>query len=158
MRGGRYLKLMTTEFSSKMETRNRSRRPTLLKGWNPSYGPSGLVGRSLGSRNVYQRIRQNFYWPALEVDCYATVGKCPQCADNRLKIQKNATRLQQIPAEEPPSSVCIDFLGPFIRTSPRNENLLFITYRFSKMKKKIPMNLISVSEVAKQFVNSLVFN
>ena len=107
---------------------------------------------------MYHKIRKDFYWPSLAVDCYATVRKCPQCAKNRMKLRKNATKLQLFPATEPLTSVCIDILGPFIRTARRKEYLLVITDRFSEMKKTVPLKGVSAAEVAKAFVNTWVFN
>lgn len=83
---------------------------------------------------------------------------CPHCAQNLLNLKKNVTRLQLFPAKEPLKSVSIDILYSFISTSRKNENLLFIMGRFSKMTKTIPMKVISVVEVTKHFVSSWVFN
>ena len=74
-----------------------------------------------GGRKLYHNIRKDFYWPALAVDCYATVRRCPHCARNRIKLRQNATRLQLFPSKAPLSSVCIDILGEFIKT-PRGTN------------------------------------
>lgn len=103
------------------------------------------------------KIQKNFVWPALAVECYATVRRA-QTAKNRLKSRKNVTRLQLFPTKEPLTSLCIDILGPFIRTSRRKEHLLVITERSSNMTKTIPLKGVSAAEVAKHFVNSWVFN
>ena len=111
-----------------------------------------------GGRKMYYKIRKDFYWPALAVDCYATVRRCPHCARNRIKLRRNATELQLFPATAPLTSVCIDVLGEFIKTKRGHEYLLVITDRFTKMTKTVPMKGISAAEVAKHFVNSWVFN
>ena len=117
-----------------------------------------LLAGHPGGRKLYYKIRKDFYWPALAVDCYATVRKCPHCARNRIKLRKNVEQLQLFPATEPLTSVCIDILGEFIKTQRRNEYLLVITDRYSKLTKTVPMKGISAAEVARHFVNSWVFN
>lgn len=67
-------------------------------------------------RKLYYLIRQNFYWPAQAIDCYATVGRCPHCARNRINLRQNFAELQLLPAEAPLESVCVDILVEFIKT------------------------------------------
>lgn len=83
---------------------------------------------------------------------------CPPCARIWLKLRNNVTRPQLYTAKEPPTSVCIDSLGPLISISRKNEYLLVITEMFLKTKKTMPMKDISAAEVTKHFVNVFVFN
>ena len=99
-----------------------------------------LLAGHPGGRKLYQRIRHHFYWPALEIDCYATVRNCPECARNRIKLRKNTGQLQLFPAKAPLESVCIDLLGELIRTSRGHKYLLVITDRFSKLVRTVPLN------------------
>ena len=46
-----------------------------------------------GGRKLYHAIKRHFYWPALAVDCYATVRRCATCAKNRLKLRQNTSTL-----------------------------------------------------------------
>ena len=107
---------------------------------------------------MYYHIRKDWYWPALAVDCYATVRNCAQCAKNRIKLRKNVEPLQLFPATEPLASVSIDILGEFITTPRRNKYLLVISDRFTKLTKTVPLKKISAAEVAKSFVDNWVFN
>ena len=107
---------------------------------------------------MYYHIRKDWYWPALAVDCYATVRNCAQCAKNRIKLRKNVEPLQLFPATEPLASVSIDILGEFITTPRRNKYLLVISDRFTKLTKTVPIKKISAAEVAKSFVDNWVFN
>ena len=54
---------------------------------------SRLAGHPDG-RKLYQSIRKDLYWPALAVDCYVTVKRCPTCAKNRIKLRKSVKELQ----------------------------------------------------------------
>lgn len=59
-------------------------------------------------RDLYYLIHRNLYRPALAVDFYATVRRCPQCEPQRIKLGQNVAELQIFPAEAPFESVCID--------------------------------------------------
>ena len=117
-----------------------------------------LLASHPGGRKMYYQIRKDWYWPALAVECYATVRNCPHCAKNRIKLRKNVKPLQLFPATEPLASVCIDILGEFITTRRRNKYLLVMTDRFTKLTKTAPMKGISAAEVARTFVDNWVFN
>ena len=93
------------------------------------------------------------YWPAMSVDCYATVRKCPTCAKNRIKLRQRANPLQLFPPKGPLESVAIDIFGPLLRTSRGNEYLLMITDRYSKLSKAVPMKTVSAAAVATAFTD-----
>ena len=111
-----------------------------------------------GGRKLYNRIRHDFYWPALAADCYATVRNCPDCARNRIKLRKNVGELTLFPANAPLESVCIDILGELVRTKRGNRYLLVVVDRFTKLVRTIPLKGISAGEVARAFVTHWVFS
>lgn len=111
------------------------------------------VDRAPRERELYYKIRKDFYWQVLPVDSDETVRKWRHFSRNRLKLLENVIRHHIFPYKEPLSSVCIDILGPFIQTSQRIEYPLVITDRFSKIRKTIPLKSISAAEVAKHFDN-----
>ena len=111
-----------------------------------------------GGRKLYYRIKRNFYWPALAVDCYATVRNCPECARNRIKLRKNVGELTLFPANAPLESVCIDLLGELMKTPRGNRYLFVITDRFTKLVRTVPLKGISAFAVAQAFVTHWVFN
>ena len=49
---------------------------------------SRLAGHPGGTK-LYHTIRRDMYWPALAVDCHATVRRCPTCARKRIKLRRN---------------------------------------------------------------------
>jgi len=101
---------------------------------------------------MYHSIRRSMYWPALAVDCYATVRKCPTCAKNRLKLRRNMNELKLFPAKTPLECVAIDIFGELFKTARGNQYLLFITDRFSKLTRTLPLKGASAAEVARAFV------
>lgn len=110
-----------------------------------------------GGRKSYYRIRKHFYCPTLAVDCYVTVRNCPECTRMRIKRRQNIGQLKLFPAGEPLESVCIDILGPLIRTARGHEYLMVISDRFTKLTRMIPMRGISAPAVERAFVDSWVF-
>lgn len=114
---------------------------------------SKLSGQTVG-RKLYYTNTKDFYWPALAVHCYARVRLCPQCACIRIRFWKILKNPQLISETSPLTSLCIYFLGKFIHTQQKNEYLLLITDRYTKMKKTVPMKCIAAAEVAKHFLGT----
>ena len=110
-----------------------------------------------GGRKLYYSLWRDFYWPAMAVDCYATVRECVTCAGNRIKLCKNRKTMTLFPEVSPLECVSIDILGELIRTMRKNRYLLFITDRFFKLVRTVPMKKISSTEVAKEIVHHWVF-
>ena len=117
-----------------------------------------LLAGHPGGKKLYHRIRKDYYWPSLTVDCYTTVRLCPHCARNRIKLRRNVGELKLFPANAPLESVCIDILGELIRTPRGNRYLLVIVDRFTKMVRTIPVKTITAAEVAKHFVHDWIFH
>lgn len=117
-----------------------------------------LLAGHPGGRKAYHRIRNDLYRPALAVNCYDTVPKCPHCAKNQINMGKNVMGFRVLPEKDVLTSVCTDILADFIKSPRRTEYLSVNTDRFSKMIKTVPTKSISAAEVARQFVNSWVFN
>lgn len=111
-----------------------------------------------GGRKLYMSIRRHMYWPALSVDCYATVRRCPTCAKNRIKLRSKSNPLKLFPASGPLESVAIDIFGPLLKTGKGNEYLLVISDRFTKLTKTVPIKSTGAGEVARAFTHEWVFN
>lgn len=111
-----------------------------------------------GRRKVYSTIRKTIHWPALAVVCYATDLRRPVCSRNCITLGKNVSELQVFPTQAPLESVTIDVLSELIRTQRGNQYLLVITDWYTKLINVVPLEGISVVEVAKQFVNRWVCN
>lgn len=56
------------------------------------------------------------------------------------------------------TSVCIYILSEFIRTQRKNEYLLVITDRYTKLTKTVLMNAVTAAEVVKDFITTWLFN
>ena len=108
-------------------------------------------------QKLYEQLRQDFYWPSMAVDAYATVRNCVTCASNRIKLRKHAKALKLFPALAPLEFVAIDLLGPVIRTPRGNRHLLVISDRFTKLVRTVPLSNIKAVTVAGAFVTHWVF-
>ena len=92
-------------------------------------------------------------WPAMSVDCYATVRKCSTCAKNRIKLRQRTNPLQLFPPAGPLESVAIDLFGPLLKTARGNEYPLMMTDRYSKLTLSVPLKSMSAEVVAKAFAD-----
>ena len=111
-----------------------------------------------GGRKLYNSLRRHMYWPAMAVDCYATVRKCATCAKNRIKLRQRTNKLQLFPPSGPLESVAIDIFGELLKTKRGFQYLLVISDRFTKLTKTIPLKGVSAGEVARAFTHEWVFN
>ena len=118
---------------------------------------SRLAGHP-GGRKLYMCTKRHMYWPALAVDCYATVRNCPTCAKNRIKLRLRSNPLQLFPAAGPLVSVALDIFGPLMKTGRGNEYLLVISDRFTKLTKTVAMKGAAAGEVARAFTHEWCFN
>jgi len=82
------------------------------------------------------------------VDVDAFVANCTQCARNRVGNRRKTNYLKTFPPTEPLTDLCMDLLGPLLRTAAGNEHLLVIVYRFSKMTRAIPLDWIDAETIA----------
>ena len=111
-----------------------------------------------GGKKMYCAMKKHFYWPAMSVDCYATVKKCTTCAKNRLTLRKGCSPLQLFPAEGPLESVAIDVFGSILKTARGYQYLLVISDRFTKLTKTVALKTMKASEISRAFVHEWVFN
>ena len=98
------------------------------------------------------------YWPAMAVDCYATVRRCTTCAKNRIKLRHGCSELQLFPAQNPLESVALGIFGKLLKTSRGNQYLLVISDRFTKLTRVVPLKSTKAAEIARTFVNEWVFS
>jgi len=110
-----------------------------------------------GQTRMYYAVRRTYYWPHMAADIYATVRNCAACARNRLKLRKRTNPLRLFPAKAPLEDLCIDILGPLVKTKGGNRFLLVVTDRFSKLTSVTPLARISADDVARAFVGDWVF-
>lgn len=128
------------------------------KDWLFHINYHSLRAGNSGGRELCHRTHKDLYgqpYQSNDFPRHASVHTA-QGTESQIKSQKNVTRLQLFVAKEAHTLVCIDILGEFIEKPRRNEYLLLITDRFSKMTKTVPMKRISAAEVSRNFLNCWV--
>ena len=78
-----------------------------------------------GGRRLYYNMSAEYYWPNMALDCYTHVLNCPECARERVRLQKNASPLELFPASMPFEDIAIELLGELV-TTPRGHKFLLV--------------------------------
>ena len=110
-----------------------------------------------GGRRMYTSLRRRYYWPRMAVDCYETVAACRKCSEERILLQKKASKLMPFPANAPLEDIAMDLLGPLQKTPRGNKYLLVIVDRFTKLVRAVPMGDTKAWDLAKAFTRHWVF-
>lgn len=78
---------------------------------------------------------------------------CRSCAEQRSTIYRAQKLLRLFPPSGPPQFIAIYIVGPLPRTSTRFTNVVFMTDRFSKLTRSIPLRPITSPYVATSFAD-----
>lgn len=97
-----------------------------------------LLASHQGGRKLYYKTWNYFHCPALAVNCGTSVQICLHSALNRLNLRNIVAIIKLFSIKEQLRSVCLHIYGQLIRTSWKNEHVIVITDRFSKMPKTVP--------------------
>ena len=144
------LERAATKFSAVVVPQSLVERVLLIAHYTP-------IGGHPGGRKLYKTLRRKYYWPGLAIDCYRTVFDCPECARERITLQKRSKPLKLFPARAPLTDIAMDILGPLLKSKTHNKFLLVIVDRFTKLVRTTPLRKVSSYEVAKAFVNDWCF-
>ena len=93
----------------------------------------------------------------MALDTHECVRNCSRCAKERINLKAHSQFLKFFPASRPLEFVAIDILGPLTKTAHGNRFLLVMSYRYSKLKKSVPLSSISPYRVALAFCEHWVF-
>ena len=90
-----------------------------------------------GNFKTLQRLRQRYYWPKMAADCKSFVKSCQRCQQVKSERFKPPGLMGSAPRVSRPFEVlCADLVGPLIRSSKQNTQLLvcvdFSKYTFLK--------------------------
>ena len=109
-----------------------------------------------GQTRLHRRLQRSYYWPHMAADVSATVREWTPCAENRLRLLRNASEMKLFPATTPLDSVAIDILGPLPKSSRGFLFMFVISDRFTKLTQVVPLKRITAYDVA-AFVEHWVF-
>ncbi len=57
-------------------------------------------------------IRQEYYWPSMDINVHHTVCRCVFCTKYRIDMRKNMNLLKGFSAQDPLESVVMDLVDP----------------------------------------------
>lgn len=89
------------------------------------YHENPLIGGHFGSKQVYAKLRQRYYWPKMTMHIAKYVKSCKKCQINKVRYS-NKEKLMITPTPiKPFDIVVIDTIGPFTKSD--NENIYAVT-------------------------------
>ncbi|KAK3878764.1 hypothetical protein Pcinc_016575 [Petrolisthes cinctipes] len=105
----------------------------------------------LGVRKTLERLRAEFYWPAMRADVYQHVRSCHTCqVVGRPNQKPSKSPLIPIPAIGPPfSKLIIDIVGPLPTTFTGFQYLLTILDTCTRYPEAIPLRTMNAKAVVK---------
>jgi len=106
----------------------------------------------LGVKKTYNRIRARFAWKGLWKDVEDYVKSCDVCQRIKYECKKPAGLLQHVKSNAVFETICIDFLGPFPKSSAGklNEYLLVVVDHFSHWVELFPMRKAKAAKVVEK--------
>ena len=112
----------------------------------------GPQSSHFGIRTSYERIRNNYFWPNMKLDCEKYCSSCGECTKTKRAEHFSDTLLQPILASKPFEIWGIDFVGPLPRTARGMQYILVLTDYFSKWPEAIPTRDQTAETVVKKLV------
>lgn len=111
-----------------------------------------LTGHT-SERKLYQAIQKDIYWPVLAMDWYSTFLRCSTSTKSFIQLHQHVLQLQLFPTSVSLQATTINDLGELVKISRGNQYLPIISKRFTTLTKSVALKSISISKVAKAFVN-----
>lgn len=106
---------------------------------------------------MFDTLRQGFYWRFMANDVHQTVPDFRSCDKTRGTTNRPKNVMKLFPAKGPLECVEMDILGPFPQTHCGNQFVLFITDRYSKLNRAVPMGKKTAPYVAGAFMSLWVY-
>ena len=115
-----------------------------------------LFGAHQGSKRTTDRIKQKYFWPAMDSDIKT---KCQQCVPCSLRKGRTGNYpLTPIPCFAPFERVSVDVSGPMRTTTRGNTYLLAFTDSFTKWVILIPVANHDANTVCEALIDNVVLN
>ena len=110
----------------------------------------------MGVSKTLKRLQRLFWWPEYRADTAVFVKNCLSCARNKPAQHKPYGELSPLPVPEKPwDSVSMDFITDLPLTENKNDAILVVVDRFTKMTHFIPC---AISCTAQQAAEMLFIN
>ena len=117
--------LLCREFQSSSSSTTAKTQQVILKQLHDNAGHLGLWKKT-------ESIKEQFYWPAYELDIQKWVQGCQKCHQRNAPQLKLQAPLGTIKATQPFEKISWDIMGPLPTSSQGKKYILVVTDIFSK--------------------------
>lgn len=117
--------------------------------------PHLLWARRLGECLMYDAMRENFYWPPMANDVYATMHDCQSCTSNR-RTNRRQCKMRLFPPNGLLEFFVVDIYGLLLNTKSENQYVVVLTDWYSKLKKAIPTTRTTGTTAATILLNDWI--
>jgi RNase H-like domain found in reverse transcriptase/Reverse transcriptase (RNA-dependent DNA polymerase)/Integrase zinc binding domain/Chromo (CHRromatin Organisation MOdifier) domain/Integrase core domain/Aspartyl protease/Eukaryotic translation initiation factor 3 subunit G len=123
--------------------------PSLLREQVLGQCHDALTSAHFGVTKTLNQIQRHFWWPGYRQDTHAYVKRCLSCARNKPAMQKPFGELSPLPVPEKPwESVSMDFITDLPKTTNKNDAILVVVDRLTKMAHFIPCAITCTAQQA----------
>ncbi|KAI3797801.1 hypothetical protein L1987_33064 [Smallanthus sonchifolius] len=111
-----------------------------------------------GTKNMYQDLRKEYWWPGMKCDVTKYVSKCLTCSQVKAEHQKPYEKIQPLDIPEWKwEHITMDFITKLPRTAKGHDTIWVIVDRLTKSAHFLPIRETFSSErLAEVFINEVV--
>ena len=119
------------------------------------------AGAHLGMGKTLCKVRDRFFWYAMRSDVEDWVGRCEICCSRKMSHRRVRAPMKQYNVGLPMERIAIDFMGPLVRTTPKNGNapkryLMVVGDYFTKWTEAIPLENLEAKTVARALIENFI--
>ena len=140
---------------SRLRTRFRLCVPRTLRQGIMGEMHRGKLAHHPGVVQMYDTLREKFWWPGMLADVALYVKRCKLCQPHKLKQLKAPVQPMSI-APAPWSCVAVDHVGPLPVTERGNKYILTCIDKFSRYAEAFPLEEIETKSTAQAIINGIV--
>ena len=107
------------------------------------------------------KVRDRFFWYAMRRDVEEWCVSCEICCSRKMSHRRARDPMKQYNVGLPVERIAIDFMGPLVRTTPKNGNApkryLMVTGDYcTKWTEAIPLETIEAKTVARALIDNFI--
>ena len=119
------------------------------------------AGGHLGMGKTLCKVRHRFFWYAMRRDVEDWCGRCEICCSRKMSHRRGRAPMKQYNVGLPMERIAIDFMGPLVRTTPKNGNapkryLMVVGDYFTKWTEAIPLENLEAKTVARALIDNFI--
>ena len=119
------------------------------------------AGGHLGMGKTLCKVRDRFFWYAMRRDVEDWCGRCEICCSRKMSHRRGRAPMKQYNVGLPMERIAIDFMGPLVRTTPKNGNaskryLMVVGDYFTKWTEAIPLENLEAKTVARALIDNFI--